>query len=95
MIESGKEIFKKANLGKLSNRQIIKYGKIGDNIGYEMTKINNTEIYGLSFVEKIDDKYIYDIEKYVEGTLQEMIDYVSICENEKSLVKFQKAIDKQ
>lgn len=95
MVESGREIFKKANLGKLSNRKIIKYGKIGENIGYEMTKINNTEIYGLSFVEKIDEEYVYDTEKYVEGTLKEMIDYISICENEKRIINFKKSIDKQ
>ena len=65
MAESGKEIFKNAKLGKISNRQIIKYGKIGDNIGYELTKHNHTEIYALAFVEKKDDEYVYDYDKYM------------------------------
>lgn len=94
MAESGREIFKKANLAKLSNRQIIKYGKIGDNIGYELTKQNGVENYGLSFVEKIDDKYVYDTDTYVEGTLQEMLDYITVCKTEKKLIKFEKTIDK-
>ena len=94
MTESGKEIFKNAKLGKISNRQIIKYGKIGDNIGYELTKHNHTEIYALAFVEKKDDEYVYDYDKCIEGTLQEMLNYIKECKDNKKLVKFKKSIDK-
>lgn len=91
MAESGREIFKKANLGKLTNRQIIKYGKIGNNIGYELTKHNGSEIYGLAFVEKVDEKkYIYNSNNCVEGTLQEMLEYILLCKKEKKLIKFSK-----
>lgn len=95
MAESGREIFKNAKLGKISNRQIIKYGKIGDNIGYELAKHNHTEIYALSFVEKKNDEYIYDYDKCIEGTLQEMLNYIKECKDNKKLVKFKKSIDKQ
>ena len=80
MAESGREIFKKANLGKLTNRQIIKYGKIGNNIGYELTKHNGAEIYGLAFVEKTN----------VEGTLQEMLEYILFCKKKKKIIKISK-----
>lgn len=90
MAESGREIFKKANLGKLTNRQIIKYGKIGENIGYELTKYNGEETYGLAFVEKIDDNYIYESDNCVYGTLQEMLEYIAKCKKEKKLIKFSK-----
>ena len=91
MVESGKEIFKKANLGKLTNRQIIKYGKIGNNIGYELTKHNGSEIYGLAFVEKTNKgEYIYNSDNCVEGTLQEMLEYILFCKKEKKLIKFSK-----
>lgn len=87
MAESGKEIFKKANLGKITNRQIIKYGKIGENIGYELTKQNHEEHYYLAFVEKVNDKYIYDVDKCVDGSLDEMLNYIKGCKEEKTIVK--------
>ena len=93
-MESGKDIFKKANLGKISNRKIIKYGKIGDNIGYELAKYINNEKYTLSFVEKIGEDYIYDYNKCIEGSLQDMIKYIVECEKEKNIIKFKKTIDK-
>lgn len=94
MAETGKEIFKGAKLGKISNRQIIKYGKIGDNIGYELTKYNNQDIYALAFVEKVEDKYVYDYEKCIDGTLQEMLEYIKKCKEQKKLLNFKKSIDK-
>lgn len=90
MAESGREIFKKANLGKLTNRQIIKYGKIGENIGYELTKYNGEENYGLAFVEKIEDNYVYESDNCIYGTLQEMLNYIAECKKEKKLIKFSK-----
>ena len=94
MAESGKEIFKGAKLGKISNRQIIKYGKIGDNIGYELTKHNHQDIYALAFVEKKGTKYVYDYEKCIEGTIQEMLEYIKNCKEQRNLIKFEKSIDK-
>lgn len=90
MVESGKEIFKKANLGKITNRQIVKYGKIGENIGYELTKYNGEETYGLAFVEKINNEYVYESDNCVYGTLQEMLEYIAKCKKEKKLIKFSK-----
>lgn len=94
MAESGREIFKKANLAKVTNRHIIKYGKIGDNVGYELTKNDFKEEYYLAFVEKIDEKYIYDTDKCIDGTLEEMLKYIEDCKKEKKLIKFEKTIDK-
>lgn len=86
MVESGRVIFKKAKLGKVTNRQIIKYGKINENTGYELTKQNNEEHYYLSFVEKIDDKYIYDTDKCVDGKLDEILNYIKECKENKKII---------
>lgn len=94
MAESGREIFKKANLGKISNRKVIKYGTINKNIGYELTKQNNAENYYLTFVEKVDNEYVYDSSKCINGTLAEMLEYIKVCKEEKKLIKFKNTIDK-
>lgn len=94
-METGKEIFKKANLGQIKNRTIIQYGKVGEDIGYELSKNNNTNTYILSFVQKINDNYIYDYNKCIESNnLQDILKYIAECKEKKKIINFKKTIDK-
>ena len=86
MTESGRTIFQKAKLGKVTNRQIVKYGKINENIGYELAKQNYKEHYYLAFVEKIGDKYVYDVDKCVDGDLNEILTYIKECKESKKIL---------
>lgn len=93
MVLTGKQIFKSAKLGKLVNRKIVKYGKIGDNIGFEMTtykNYDNENVYALAFVEYKNNKFNYDTNNGVEGTLEEMLAYIKQCKEEKKIIKYTK-----
>lgn len=96
MCMSGREIFKKANLAKMTNTKVIKYGKIAENIAYEIVEHTNNSYANeehtkklciLSFVIKKDDKYIYNVENCVDGSFDEIIKYIAECKKAKKILK--------
>ena len=91
---TGREIFKNAGLSKMTNTRIIKYGKIGENIGYEIVETNSyidkeklKRLCILSFVEKINDEYIYDTSKCISDSLSNILEYVAECKKEKRIIE--------
>lgn len=91
---TGREIFKNAGLSKMTNTRVIKYGKIGENIGYEIVETNSyvdeeklEKLCILSFVEKKDDKYVYNTDKCVDDSLSNILKYVAECKRAKKIIK--------
>ena len=70
MCKSGREIFKGAGLSKMTNTKVIKYGKITENIAYEIVETNSyidkerlEHLCILSFVTEKDNQFIYNRKK--------------------------------
>jgi hypothetical protein len=99
MCEKARELFKKGGLAKMTNTRLIKYGKITDNIAYELvqrtdnsyTEAKNDKdkehLCMLSFVKKENGRYIFDTDECVNGSLQEMLVYIADCKREKRIIK--------
>ena len=96
MCMSGREIFKKGNLAKMTNTKVVKYGKITEDIAYEIVESTNNsyadeehtkKLCILSFVTKKDDKYIYNVDECVDGSFEDIIKYISKCKQAKQILK--------
>lgn len=94
MNKSGREIFKGANLSKMTNTRVLKYGKITKNIGYEIVETNSyvnketlEHLCILSFVTEKNDKYIYNVDECKDGTFKELIKYIAECKKNKKIIK--------
>ena len=84
---TGREIFKNAKLSKMTNTRVIKYGKIKENVGYEIVETNSyvdkeklEKLCILSFVEKKEDKCVYD-------SLSNILKYIAECKQAKKIIK--------
>ena len=91
---TGREIFKNAKLSKMTNTRVIKYGKIKENVGYEIVETNSyvdkeklEKLCILSFVEKKEDKYIHDTDKCVYDSLSNILKYIAECKQAKKIIK--------
>mgnify|MGYP003291247022 FL=1 len=86
--ERASEIFKKVGLAKMVNTKVIKYGKITENLVYELTQdISREDECMLSFVEKTENDYLYNSDDCVYGTMAELIQYIQKCKEEKRIIK--------
>ena len=88
MCKSGREIFKGAGLSKMTNTKVIKYGKITENIGYEIVETNSyideqrlEHLCILSFVTEKDNQFIYNADECMSGSLQEILKYIAECKS--------------
>lgn len=90
-----KEMFKKANVGKVNNTKVIRYGKINQDIAYELREYNNLysnkktkePLYTLSFVTRKGDDLIYNGKQCKNGNFNDMLNIISICKKEKKIIK--------
>ena len=94
MCKSGREIFKGAGLSKMTNTKVIKYGKITENIAYEIVETNSyideqrlEHLCILSFVTEKDNQFIYNADECMSGSLQEILKYIEECKKVKKILK--------
>lgn len=83
---SAKEMFRKLNLAKDMTKKLIKYGKISKDIAYELMEDKKTKVYTLSFVTLKDNKLIYSVKDCVNGSLNEMLQYIADCKKSKIIL---------
>lgn len=93
-VKSAREMFKASGIAKMTNTKVLKYGKIAEDIAYEIVETNsytdeeiNKRLCILSFVMKKDDKYVYDSDKCVMGSFQKIMEFISQCKEEKKIIK--------
>lgn len=96
MCMSARELFKKANLGKMTNTRVLKYGKIAENIAYEIVEHTDNSYVDeehtkklciLSFVEKKDGIYVYNADKCIDGSFDDIMEYIGKCKKAKKILK--------
>lgn len=78
----------------MTNTRTLKYGKITENIVYEIVETNSyidetklEHLCILSFVTEKNDKYIYDTDECFMGSLQEIMEYIAECKKKKEILK--------
>lgn len=92
MCESARELFKKKGLAKMTNTRVLKYGKIIENIAYEIVEHTNSYLDNgeksctISFVTKKEQDYEYNTEQCFYGTFNEMLSFVSECKKEQKII---------
>ena len=94
MSKNAREMFKASGIAKMTNTKVIKYGKITENIAYEIVETNSyvnkeklEHLCILSFVEKKDWNYKYDSDKCVMGSFDEILEYISQCKKKKRIIE--------
>lgn len=96
MCLKARDFFKKAGLSKMTNTKVIKYGKITSNVAYEIVETKSwaneetkEHLCILSFVTEKNDKYIYDTDKCISASLQELLVYITKCKKEEKILKWE------
>ena len=93
-VKSAREMFRLSGIAKMTNTKTLKYGKITEDIAYEIVETNsyvneekNEKLCILSFVTKKNDDYIYDSGKCIMGSFQKILEIVAQCKEEKKIIK--------
>lgn len=94
MCMKARDMFKASGIAKMTNTKVLKYGKIKEDIAYEIVQTNSyvdelrlEHLCILSFVIRKDDKYVYNADLCISGSFQKILEYIAECKKEKKIIK--------